>query len=135
MKKTLILMLAVFALAACKKNNGGQAPGGSLNSKLIGRWELRETMGGFKDSTYAAGNGTIIQFKSNNTYSHFTKGVQDDQGTYQYKKNGITFSGTQYDELILNYTYGQPATLNGNKLSIGTSVADGPQSDFVRISD
>jgi len=127
--KKILLPIVVLALAACKKNQ--QAPAVSLT----GKWELRETLGGFKDSTYAAGNGTIIQFNSNYTYQHFTKGIQDDQGTYQYKKNGITFSGAKYDELILNYTYGQPVTLNGNKLSIGTSVADGPQSDFVKISD
>jgi hypothetical protein len=129
MKKILLLIVITSGLAACKKGQVEQPSG------LTGKWELRETLGGFKDSTYAAGNGTILQFNSNNTYKHFTKGIQDDQGTYQYKKAGITFSGYKYDELILNYTYGQPVTLNGNKLSIGTAVADGPQSNFIKVSD
>jgi len=121
-------MIIALGSVACKKNQVAPA-------SITGKWELREALGGFKDSVYAAGNGTIYQFNSNNTYKHFTQGILDDQGTYQYKKDGITFSGTQYDELILNYTAGQPATLNGNRLSIGTAVADGPQSNFVKISD
>jgi hypothetical protein len=131
MKRTLMIVVLVTGLAACKKSQVAPPP----PSAIIGKWELRETMGGFKDSIYAAGNGTILQFNSSNTYKHFTNGIQDDQGTYQYKKDGITFSGYKYDALILNYTYSQPVTLNRNKLSIGTTVADGPQSYFVKISD
>ena len=130
MKKIFLLMIVVSGLAACKKSQQVAPP-----SALTGKWELRNVLGGFKDSSYAAGNGTIYQFSSNNTFKHFTNGTQDDQGTYEYKKDGVTFSGYKYDALILNNTPGQLVTLNGNKLSIGTAVADGPQLDFEKISD
>jgi hypothetical protein len=130
MKKIILMMMVAAGLAACK--NGQQV---APSSVLTGKWELRETLGGFKDSSYAAGNGTIYQFNSNNTFKHFTNGTQDDQGTYAYKKDGVTFSGYKYDALILNNAPGQIVDLNGDKLSIGTAIADGPQSNFQKIPD
>ena len=130
-KSILLIIIAVCGLAvACKKNH--VAPG------IVGKWELRRSFGGFSyaDSTYAAGNGNIYLFNRDNTFKHFTKGVQDDQGTYQYKKGALPYSGYNYDALILNNnTPGELTTVNGTKLTLGTSVADGIQLDFEKISN
>jgi hypothetical protein len=129
MKKIIWILLAAASLVACKKNQV------TTPSVITGRWELRAMSGGFKDTLSAAGNGMIYQFNSDYTFKHFTKGVQDGQGTYQYKKGAYPFSGYNYDALILNNEPGELATINGNKLSIGTSVADGPEWDFQKIAD
>jgi hypothetical protein len=130
MKKILLIMIIAFGLSACKKSQVA-APSASA---LTGKWELRETMGGFKDSTYAAGNGTIYQFNGDNTFKHFTNGIQDDQGTYQYKKGVLPYSGYNYDALILNNdTPGEIVTLESDMLIIGTDVADGLQMNFQKI--
>src|SRR3569833_4648776 len=76
MKRFVLIFLIAVVVSACKKTN--VTPG------LYGKWELRHRMGsiaGF-DSTYAAGNGRILQYKPDSTYLQYNKGQLVTQGKF-----------------------------------------------------
>ena len=134
MKKIItwgLTLIIAGCLGACSKSTN-IAPG------LFGKWELRRMYGGFayKDSTYAAGNGTIYLFDSDNTYKHYTKNQLDGRGTFSIKKNGYQLGQDYFDELLLdNNTTGDPITVTNNKMTIGTTVTDGIAADYQKISN
>jgi hypothetical protein len=130
MKTCLIIIATCFFLMACKKSE-------PISPGLFGKWELRRMYGGLAgfDSTYKAGNGRIYQFNRDSTYKHFTMNKQDAQGVYHIKKNNNPFANS-VDEIIFdNNIYGDPFSLNGTKLTIGTAIADGIAMDYVKIKN
>jgi len=133
-KVFLTITVAICSLMACKKSENVPA-----TPNLNGKWELRRYHGGFPgvDSTLVAGNGTIYQFNSDNTYKYFVKGTLTSQGTYQYKKNGYKDGGTAtYDEVLFdNAVNGDMVVLNGTKLTIGNTWSDGLAYDYQKISN
>ena len=134
MKKIItgvVTIIIAGCLGACSKS-GDIAPG------LFGRWELRRMYGGFgyRDSIYAAGNGTIYQFGSDGTYKHYTKNQLDGHGNFSIKKKGYQLGQDYYDELLLdNNTTGDPITITNSKMTIGTTVTDGIATDYQKISN
>ncbi len=131
MKATSLIFLiaAVFCIASCKK--GGVAPSG-----ITGKWELRRSYGGFAyhDSVYPAGSGNMYQFNSNGTYSSFTQGQLTAHGKFVFKKDGIQWSGTTFDEILFDgNTDGQLVTLKDTVLTFGTTITDGIATDYVKI--
>ena len=131
MKRYLFCLAAAAVLFSCKKSG--------VSPQLTGTWELRQMYGGFgyHDSVYVAGNGNKYQFNSNGTYKHFKDGTQDASGTFEYKKKSITFAGEVYDELIFDHAASgdDMVTLNGSKMTMGTTVTDGIASDYQKISN
>lgn len=134
MKKILLFILIIAGLAACKKEN--QKP--VISPGLFGKWELRRVHGGLAglDSTLAEGNGTIFQFKSDSTYVHFFQNSPNAQGTFRIIKSGYDGGGVKYDEVIFGTDIsGDPIILNETKLIIGTTIADGFEYDYEKISN
>jgi hypothetical protein len=130
MKTCLLIIVAAFLMLGCKKST-------SVSPSLFGKWELRRQYGGFGgfDSTYKAGNGRIYQFNRDSTYKHFTMNKQDAQGVYHIKKSNNPLANS-VDEIIFdNNIYGDPFSLNGTKLTIGTVIADGVAMDYVKIEN
>ncbi len=130
--RTLLLMIMIaFCISACEK--GGEQP----TADIYGKWELHRQYGGLlgKDSIYAAGNGNIYQFNSGNTYKHFTNGTADAQGVFVIKKYGTQPDQPVNHILFDNHTDGDPINIDGNKLSIGTTVTDGQISEYQRIGN
>lgn len=123
-----MILVAACAITACKKSN--VTPG------LAGRWELHRTSGGWvADSIYTAGNGNILQFYGNNTYKKFTASHLSTQGTFHITGD-ISNSGSGGAMIYFGSdTYGTPVMLHGSTLTLGTSVADGVQSDYQKISN
>jgi hypothetical protein len=92
MNRSIILVLLLASLS-CKKSRFHSA------DDLIGKWELRISSGGIAGRIeYPPGNGNIVQFLSNGTYSYQSGGQTIDHGTY------ILFQGNTAGELILRTT-------------------------------
>jgi hypothetical protein len=131
MKKYLLLIVIVTALAACKKTHVVLSPG------LIGKWELRRTYGGFSyhDSTYRAGNGNIYQFNSDSTYKRFDNKTLAASGIFHIHKD----NGYQPQSLTIiifdDNIGGDPIAINSDKLTIGTTIADGIAYDYQKIAN
>jgi len=130
MTKILIVVAVVcFAMSSCKKDSQG-LPG------LFGKWELRRMYGGFgyRDSTYAPGNGNIYQFNRDSTYKLFEKGKVAEAGVFHIRKNedngGFEFNGAI---LFNNGAYGNAIMLKDNKLTLGTTITDGIAADYEKI--
>jgi hypothetical protein len=128
MKRALLLIIVVCALAACKKT--------VITPGLFGKWELRNEVGGIAgiDSTYKAGNGTALQFNSDSTYSYYIKGKLNTQGTFNIK---TVYPPTgPYDEIFYDSnTSGQYFKLNGTQLVIGEDFDDGMAATYQKIAN
>jgi hypothetical protein len=125
-------MIAIaFCVSACKKGDE------QSSSDLYGKWELHRQYGGFlgKDSVYAAGNGNIYQFNNGDTYKHFAQGKVDAQGVFLIKKESNPPDQPINYILFDKITSGEPISIDGNKLSIGTTVTDGQISEYTRIQN
>jgi hypothetical protein len=134
MKRLLLIFVMAASLVACKKNS--TAPANTLNSGISGWWELHRTSGGLRpDSIYAAGNGNIYEFNSNNTYKKYQASLLVAQGTFRIVNN----LGPNENGIILIYfdnsTSGEPFQYDGQSLTIGTSAADGIASTYQKISN
>jgi hypothetical protein len=130
MEKCILLVAAVIALSACKKAEL-VTPG-----NLYGKWELRRKAGsiaGF-DSTFKAGIGRMLQFKTDSTYVQYSKNKMISQGVFHIRPSdnpapgskAIFFDNSSYE----NYFF-----LSGTNLRIGININDGVETDYVKISD
>jgi hypothetical protein len=134
MKKLLPILLIYEAccLAACKKGN-------MLPVTVFGKWELRHTLDGFssRDSTYTPGNSTYYQFNRDSTYKHFTQNKLDTQGVFHIRKfdnSGATYL-PDHEIFFDNTTYGQPFSMKGSMITIGTNIVDGLTADYQKIAN
>jgi len=129
MKKIFLLALIVICyLPACKKSE-------PVSPGLFGKWELRRRYGGLAgmDSIYKAGNGYIIQFNSDSTYSRYVKRKLANTGTFHINTS-TNPQANSVDEIYFdNAPYGDPFMLNGTKMTIGTVIADGIAADYEKI--
>ena len=130
MKILIVVVMVCFTMSSCKKEKQ-TLPG------LVGKWELRRMYGGFgyRDSTYAPGNGNIYQFNRDSTYKRLENGNLTEAGFFHIKKNGYSAGGSEFDGAILfnNGAYGDAIALKDNKLTLGTTVTDGIASDYEKI--
>ena len=128
MKIFLFIICISASIAGCKKGN--IAPAG-----LTGTWELRHYSGTIAgvDKDVPAGNGALIQFKSDGTYARFTNSMQNSQGPYKIVRNSITFGDKKYDGLYLDgETIGSFIFLKSDTLTIGDTFPDGVTSLYIR---
>ena len=132
MRQVVLFILLALCVMACQKDK-------PITPGIFGKWELRRVYGGLLgfDSTYKAGNGTIYQFNSDSTYKHFTNKKQDAQGIFhiQINNNPTANSISTYTILFDNTTYGEPLTINGTSITIGTTVTDGIAMDYQKIGN
>jgi len=128
MKRILLIVFVACAASACKKT--GMSPG------LVGKWELRHTMGSFIgfDSTFKAGNGRVLKFGSDSSYQQYNKGKLVNQGKFHIRK--ATFDmGSPLSIFFDDNGYENAYILNGDKLQIGADFDDGVETDYQKISD
>src|SRR3569833_380052 len=96
MKKIFLIVLAVSSFAACKKNKVTPAV------NIIGKWELHRRFGGniiHPDTTYQAGNGTILQFNADSSYKSYYQGTLIGVGSFRIVRGGYKANGQAHDEL------------------------------------
>lgn len=130
MKRCFLLVAVVVAVSACKKNNVTITPG------LFGKWEMRLKMGsiaGF-DSTFKAGNGRILQFKSDSSYLQYSKNRIVNQGTFHIRPSDFPAPGSK--AISFDHSdYADVFILKGDSLQIGMDFDDGIETRYVKISD
>jgi len=133
--KTFVLAAAIIiCMSSCKK---GDQP---LNSNLFGKWEARRIYGGNiypPDSTYAIGNGDIMQFNSDSTYVHYINNKQNAQGTFHIRKDGFKINQATYDEISFDSDTSAKSliSLNNGTLTIKPLMPDIATTDYQKISD
>ena len=128
MRTTILLIFVIACALACKKSEPVQ-PG------LFGKWEIRNRSGsiaGF-DSTYKAGNGTIMQFNSDSTYKYYIKNKLTLSGTFHIRPFGALGEVTHI--YFNGDTIGQPFSINGIEMNIGTSDDDGVVAHYVKVAN
>jgi len=128
MRKTLLLIFLSVGAFACKKSE-------PVSPGLFGKWEIRSRYGSISgfDSTYKAGNGTILQFNSDSTYNYYTKRKLSSNGIFHIKTlPGINAALNIYFD---NAEYGQPFSYNGTKMTIGADFDDGVAAEYEKIAN
>ena len=128
--KKYLLTIAVFLLVmqGCKKEDTIPA--------FFGKWELTSSVMGFsgKSTSYAAGNGNIIQFDGNN-YTIFRDGIVAKQGTYKIVDAEQMFNKEMGKQIVFdNNPDGREfITLKNKKLTIYHDVSDGGSATYIKI--
>jgi len=134
--KAFILAAAaiVFFAVSCKKGNE------PLNTNLFGKWEARRVYGGNiypPDSTYAVGNGNIMQFNTDSTYIHYINNKPSNQGAFHIRRNGFKINQAVYDEIYFDSdtSFKSLISLNNSTLTIKPLIPDIATTDYQKISD
>jgi hypothetical protein len=115
MKKTALLILATATLSCCKKGRNDED---ALKNKLVYKWEIRMTIGGVAGVNYAEpGNGNMLEFKSDNSFTRYHQGNITRSGTYHL------VSTSEKDKYRITFrtntnTESQNVTLRGDTLAL-----------------
>jgi hypothetical protein len=100
MKKIACLILVAATFNCCKKGTDDHSAG---EKSIVAKWEIRKSVGGIWGTlNYQPGNGNIIEFKSDNSYT-------------TYQKDTIIYSGT-YDLLATSETDNYTITFHGQRM-------------------
>ena len=119
-------------LCRCKKEGSDI---GSVKNNLVGMWELRIMTGGIAGTIiYQPGNGSIVEFKNDNSFVNSVKGNVIRSGTYDLQTTSekdqyrLTFQADTYNE-------SQNIILKGDTLMFlaTESCCDAPGFAYVRI--
>ena len=132
MKKYLTLVIIIVGLLSCKKS------GVKVSPDLFGKWELRRFYGGrFSnlDSVYKPGNGNVYRFNADSTYKRYDNNGLVAQGKFHIRRGNVYQLQSANTILFDNDNDGEPVAVNGTKLTIGTTVADGPAYEYLKISN
>ncbi|WP_426670518.1 hypothetical protein ACPPVU_04575 [Mucilaginibacter sp. McL0603] len=129
MRALILVIVATCCLIACKKSE-------PISPGIFGKWELRTMVGGIAgfDSTYKAGNGTILQFNHDSTYLHYIRGKLNNQGVFHIKTY-YPPSGPYEEILFDNNTSGEFFKQQGTQLTIGQDFADGITMSYAKIQN
>jgi hypothetical protein len=84
MKRTIAIALIFIVIAACTRQGSS-----AYHLSVVGKWELREVIGGIANLKYSAGNGNAIHFNTDFSFlliSHSAAGIDTVTGKYQITK-------------------------------------------------
>lgn len=130
MKKALLILSVVACLASCKKdkNDNKKTPG------LFGTWQLTWLYGGWSPPQRVNNSGDKYQFKSDSTYTRFIDNKVTASGKFSIHiietRDTLKFGVIKFT----NPTNTEAWTETPNTIIIGTSAADGPSYQYVKIS-
>lgn len=122
-----------MVLCSCKKKGNDLA---GIKNSLVSMWELRESIGGIAGTIiYQAGNGSIVEFKKDNSFistengNVIRSGTYDLQTTSEKDKYWLTFQTDTYKQ-------SQNITLKGDTLMLLATelCCDAPSFKYVRIN-
>ena len=130
MKKILTILILLITIAACKKDNKVKR-----SASIFGTWELRNSTDPFGriNQTFPPGNGNILQFNSDSTFSQrYSQSNVIVAGTFQVVKNP-TATG-RVDALFYNHNPQSQVGiyLRVDSLTIFPYTADGVSSLYIR---
>ena len=125
----LFLFISIFALA-CHKDHVVRGAG---STSLFGKWELRNRSSSIPSVSYPPGNGNIAQFNQDSTYAFYNKSTTSSQGTFHIVMKNLVSGVNNYDSIYYKPSNtGDLIQLRNDTLIIGTSIADGLTSLYVR---
>ncbi|BAU53285.1 hypothetical protein [Mucilaginibacter gotjawali] len=129
---TLVAVIASCLLACTKPQ--------PLSPYLFGKWEVRKTYGGFiipPDSTYKPGNGNVMQFNGDSTYSHFNQNVLVSKGVFHIRTGAFKNGTTVYDEIYFGSDSSARSLiiLSGDILTLKPLIPDISTTDYQKIGD
>ena len=134
MKRLLFVACLVIIAIGCKKESQVTTHINNhiANTALFAKWELRRTSGGMQPSVYyAPGNGDMVQFNADSTYSFYIGGTISKQGTFHIAQQ--SYPSGKFDFIYYDQSaFGDILTLKSDSLNIGTSAADGLESLYIR---
>jgi hypothetical protein len=136
MKKVLLIIVVISSLTACKKT-GTPLPSGGL----FGKWELHERYGGNiypSDTTYAPGNGNILQFNADSTYKSYTEGTLNRSGIFHTRVHiSYQMTAARYDELYFDNdtSYNSLINLRGNAFTLTPVMPDIAMTEYNKIAN
>jgi hypothetical protein len=94
-------------LCSCKKEGSDI---GSVKNNLVSMWELRKMTGGIAGTIiYQPGNGSIVEFKNDNSFVNSVKGNVIRSGTYDLQ---TTSEKDQYRLTFKTDTYNESQNIN-----------------------
>jgi len=128
MKVFLFIICISAAVAGCTKTL--VAPTG-----LVGTWELRHYSGTIAgvDKDVPAGNGTLLQFKADSTFQHFTNFKADGNGHFRIVKNGVNWPDEKHDAIYFGDSKSPDfLIMKSDTLIIGNTYPDGATSLYLR---
>lgn len=126
----LIMFVAGIGLAGCQKNN-------VTPPSVVGRWEIRQEVGGPSsvNIVYQPGNGNIFQFNSNGTYSRYKADTLINSGTYVVKAAAVTVAHTMYNTITFDGDSGNAQIIQvaGSTLTLGITYNDGIADIYAKL--
>ena len=128
MKAFLFIFCISATIAGCTKT--GVGPG-----NLVGTWELRHYSGTIAgvNKDVPAGNGSLLQFKADSTFQHFTNFKADNNGRFRIIKNGVNWGDEKHDAIYLGENDSPNfLILKADSLIIGNTFPDGVTSLYLR---
>jgi hypothetical protein len=134
MKAPILLAIALIILVcSCKK-------GEPINSNLFGKWEMRRRYGGFiypPDTSYAPGNGNIIQFNTDSTYMSYTDFKETSSGMFHIRKNADTIDHATYNIIYFatDSTFRSIIIVDNGTLTLKPLIPDLSTIDYQKISN
>ncbi|MFD0794290.1 hypothetical protein ACFQZX_11735 [Mucilaginibacter litoreus] len=102
---------------------------------MFGTWELRAYSTGWSPfQHFAPGNGDKYVFKADSTYVKYKDNAMEKQGRFSINIRGKEGSMKYGTISLTNPDYSDAFSIKGDTINIGTSVADGPTAQYVRIN-
>jgi len=129
-KYLLITLIALVAFTSCKKEK--TTP--TVSPGLYGTWELRSIIGGWgHNEIIAPGKGEKYQFNIGDTYIKIKDAKIEKQGSFKITYNGED-RGFKYGLITLtNPDYKDAFSIKADTIYIGTTAADGPSYQYIKI--
>lgn len=131
--KTIVIIIfgiSIFAVA-CHKD---QATIITTGKGLFGKWELRHTFLNTGEIIYPAGNGNIIQFNKDSTFSFYDELTLTGHGTFHIGMskpiNGIIYPDSIFYKPAISAA--DVIQLKNDTLIIGSSALDGPSALYIK---
>jgi hypothetical protein len=132
MKKALLFVAIVACLVSCKKDRNKVI----IDDRgiVFGTWELRAIYSGWiEPQKFAKGNGDKFTFKPDSTYIKYNNNMIEKQGKFSIRFIGEE-KKTRYGTITLtDPAYTDAFSFSLDTIQIGTTAADGPSYQYVRI--
>lgn len=132
MKKALVFVAIVACLASCKKDRNKVII--DDRGVIFGTWELRLVASGWiEPQVFTKGNGNKFTFKPDSTYIKYANNTIEKQGKFSIRFIGEE-KGERYGTIILtDPAYTDAFRFKLDTIVVGTSAADGPTYQYVRV--
>src|SRR5690242_735830 len=103
MKKIALFILVIATMNCCKKAKNDYS---TMKVSLTHKWELRESIGGFVGRmVLQPGNGSMLEFKGDNSFAYYNKLSTYDYGTYDLQ------STSEKDQYTIIFSSQRPQIL------------------------